>query len=70
MTTVSRMLSGQTGKYRISEETAKAILDYARKENFTPNPIAKRLRLRKASSSGHCVWHSEQFGHDSNTISE
>jgi LacI family transcriptional regulator len=52
MTTVSRVLSGQAGKYRISEETAKAILDYARKENFTPNPIAKGLRLRKTSTIG------------------
>ncbi|OAM90843.1 LacI family transcriptional regulator [Termitidicoccus mucosus] len=52
MTTVSRVLSGQAGKYRISEETATTILDYARKENFTPNPIAKGLRLRRTNTIG------------------
>ena len=52
MTTVSRVLSGQAKKYRISEPTAKAILENARRKNFTPNPIAKGLRLRKTNTIG------------------
>ncbi|MDR1011592.1 MAG: LacI family transcriptional regulator [Opitutaceae bacterium] len=51
-TTVSRVLSGQAQKYRISPETEKAIKDFAAKENFTPNPIAKGLRLKKTLTIG------------------
>ncbi|AWI08952.1 LacI family transcriptional regulator [Ereboglobus sp. PH5-10] len=51
-TTVSRVLSGQAQKYRISPETEKAIKDFAAKENFTPNPIAKGLRLKKTHTIG------------------
>lgn len=51
-TTVSRVLSGQAKKYRISAETEKAIKDFAAQENFTPNPIAKGLRLKKTHTIG------------------
>jgi LacI family transcriptional regulator len=52
VSTVSRVLSGQAEKYRIGAETAKTIAEFARKENFTPNPIAKGLRLRKTNTIG------------------
>ncbi len=52
VSTVSRVLSGQAEKYRIGAETARTIAEFARKENFTPNPIAKGLRLRKTNTIG------------------
>ncbi|OAM87417.1 LacI family transcriptional regulator [Termitidicoccus mucosus] len=52
VSTVSRVLSGQAEKYRIGAETARTIAEFARKENFTPNPIAKGLRLRRTNTIG------------------
>ena len=51
-TTVSRVLSGQAKKYRISPKTEKAIKEHAAKNNFTPNSIAKSLRLKKTNTIG------------------
>ncbi|MDR1789086.1 MAG: LacI family transcriptional regulator [Opitutaceae bacterium] len=51
-TTISRVLSGQAGKYRISDRTAARVRELVKKENYTPNPIARSLRLRKTHTIG------------------
>ncbi len=50
--TVSRALRG---RYEISEETKKIVLDYAEKVNFKRNPIALSLKERKSYSIGVIV---------------
>lgn len=47
--TVSRALSDS---YEISAETKKAVLEYAEKINYRPNPIALSLKERKSKSIG------------------
>jgi len=51
-TTVSRALSGQAAKYRISAETEDAILSLARELHFAPNQLAQSLRLQKTHTIG------------------
>lgn len=52
ITTVSRSLSGQGGRYRISEKTQEGVRRLARRLNFSPNPIARGLRLKKTGTIG------------------
>jgi LacI family transcriptional regulator len=54
-TTVSRVVSGQARKYRISKETEKKIVAVAKKLGFTPNQIARSLRTRKTYTIGLIV---------------
>ena len=51
-TTVSRVLGGKAKQYRISDETAAQIADLAKRNNFTPNAIARGLRLLKTNTVG------------------
>lgn len=51
-TTVSRVLSGKAKQYRISEETAVQVSALAKRNNFTPNAIARGLRLLKTQTIG------------------
>jgi LacI family transcriptional regulator len=51
-TTVSRALSGQASKYRISQETEKAVLNLAEELHFSPNELARGLRLQKTHTIG------------------
>lgn len=51
-TTVSRVLTGQEKKYRISEKTAKRVREVANKLDFAPNQIARNLRLQKTNTIG------------------
>lgn len=51
-TTVSRVLNGVGKKYRISEKTIAAVKAVASKQNYTPNRLAKSLRLKKTSTIG------------------
>ena len=50
--TVSRALRGS---YEISEETKKAVLQYAESVNYRPNPIALSLKERRSRSIGIVV---------------
>ena len=50
--TVSRALRGS---YEISAETKKAVLEYAEKINYRPNPIALSLKERRSRSLGVVV---------------
>jgi len=46
-TTVSRVLNGKSIKFRISQETSQKVLDAARKYHYSPNRIARGLKLEK-----------------------
>jgi LacI family transcriptional regulator len=52
VTTVSRVLSGQASRYRISKETETAIRKLAKESSFVPNQVARGLRLRKTLTIG------------------
>jgi LacI family transcriptional regulator len=52
VTTISRVLSGQADRYRISKETAAAVRKIAKEVNFVPNQLARSLRLKKTLKVG------------------
>ena len=52
ITTISRVLSGQANRYRISKKTEEAVLKIARECNFIPNQVARSLRLKKTHKIG------------------
>ncbi|GAA4321520.1 LacI family DNA-binding transcriptional regulator [Flaviaesturariibacter amylovorans] len=52
ISTVSRALRGS---YEISSETKKAVLEYAEKINYRPNPIALSLKERRTRAIGVVV---------------
>lgn len=52
ITTISRVLSGQSKKYRISDKTRQAIMEEARRCNYSPNIIAQNLRTNKTKTIG------------------
>ena len=51
-TTVSRVLTGQEKKYRISEKTAQRVREMASQLDFAPNLIARNLRLQRTNTIG------------------
>ncbi|MBU2996673.1 LacI family transcriptional regulator [Cellulophaga baltica] len=55
VSTVSRVLNGLAKKYRISEKTVKLVTNTANELNYTPNKIAKSLRLKKTFTIGLIV---------------
>ncbi len=50
--TVSRVLSGQAVKYRISAKTVQLISEEAKKSNYVPSLLAKGLRTSKTHTIG------------------
>jgi len=52
VTTISRVLSGQAERYRISKETEAAVKKIANEFNFVPNQLARGLRLKKTLKVG------------------
>jgi LacI family transcriptional regulator len=50
--TVSRVLNGHADKYRISSKTKKAVLRLADKLQYSPNRLARSLRLSKTHTIG------------------
>ncbi len=52
VSTVSRVLSGQADKYRISDNTVEIITGEAKKSNYTPSLLAKNLRTGKTQTIG------------------
>jgi LacI family transcriptional regulator len=52
ITTISRVLSGQASRYRISEKTEATVRRVAKECNFVPNQIARSLRLKKTHKIG------------------
>lgn len=53
--TISRVISGKSQDFRISEKTQKIILDAAAKINYRPNILARSLRLKKTLTIGLIV---------------
>ena len=52
VSTVSRVLSGQAAKYRISEKTVALISREAERCNYTPSLLAKGLRTNRTDTIG------------------
>ena len=52
VSTVSRILSGQAEKYRISKKAVEAVCEEARRCNYTPSLLAKSLRMNKTFTLG------------------
>jgi LacI family transcriptional regulator len=52
VTTISRVLSGQASRYRISKQTEMAVRKLAKESSFVPNQLARGLRLKKTLSIG------------------
>jgi LacI family transcriptional regulator len=52
VSTISRILSGQAGRYRISKKTEAAVRALAKQVNFIPNQLARGLRLKKTLTIG------------------
>jgi LacI family transcriptional regulator, galactose operon repressor len=55
VSTVSRVMNGVAKKYRISDKTIELVKSAAKKFNYTPNNIAKSLRLKKTFTIGLIV---------------
>lgn len=55
VTTVSRVLNGKSSRYRISAETEKIILKAARDLAYSPNQLARGLRLKRTNSIGYII---------------
>lgn len=53
--TISRVLTGKAKEFRISEGTAREILEAAEKLNYRPNILARSLRLKKTTTIGLIV---------------
>jgi len=52
VTTVSRALNGKAEQYGISKKTEQAVLRAAKKLHFSPDPVARGLRLNQTLSIG------------------
>jgi len=52
VSTVSRVLGGNAGKYRISQKTIDRVMKEAEEADFTPSLLAKGLRTRKTDTIG------------------
>ncbi len=51
-TVISRVLTGQSKKYRISDETVKKVLAEAQRCNYSPSLVAQSLRKNKTETIG------------------
>lgn len=52
ISTVSRVLSGNAAKYRISQRTADRVMEEVRRCNYTPSLLAKGLRTNRTDTIG------------------
>ena len=50
--TVSRVLSGNAAKYRISQRTVARVTEEVKRCNYTPNLLAKGLRTNRTDTIG------------------
>lgn len=55
VTTVSRVLNGKSSHYRISADTEKIILKAARELSYSPNQLARGLRLKRTNTIGYII---------------
>ncbi len=52
ISTVSRVLNGKGKSFRISEATSKKVFDTAKEYNYSPNRVARGLKLEKTDTIG------------------
>ena len=50
--TVSRVLTGQSKKYRISDRTTEIVQQTARKLGYVPDQLARGLRTKRTNTMG------------------
>ncbi len=50
--TVSRVLNGKGQQYRIAKRTQKRVVEHARQRGFSPNLVARGLRMKKTHTVG------------------
>ncbi|HCY75447.1 MAG TPA: transcriptional regulator [Ignavibacteriales bacterium] len=55
VTTVSRALNGKSNRYRISKETELKILKAAKELAYSPNQLARGLRLKRTNTIGYII---------------
>ena len=55
VSTVSRVLTGQAEKFRISKRAVELISETARKRNYQPDLVAQTLRTKQSKSIGLLV---------------
>lgn len=55
VTTVSRVLNGKSDRYRISKETQRLIHQAAKDLHYSPNQLARGLRLRRTNTIGYII---------------
>lgn len=55
VSTVSRVLNGLSHKFRISKKTQELILKTAQELNYSPNQLARGLRLKKTFIIGYII---------------
>lgn len=52
ISTISRVMSGQANKYRISDKTVEIIQNEAKRCNYIPSLLAKGLRMNRSNTIG------------------
>jgi LacI family transcriptional regulator len=57
ISTVSRVLSGNSGNFKISEETIHKVSDVAKKLNYRPNRLARAIKSRRTHLIGLSLPH-------------
>ena len=55
VSTISRVLNGKSSHYRFSKETEQLILKATKELNYTPNQLARGLRLKRTNSIGYII---------------
>lgn len=55
VSTVSRVINGKSSRYRISKETEQLILEAAKELSYTPNQLARGLRLKRTNTIGYLI---------------
>ncbi len=55
VTTVSRVLNGKSDRYRISKETQDSVNKLAKELKYSPNQLARGLRLKRTNTIGYII---------------
>lgn len=55
VSTVSRVINGKSSRYRISKDTQDAILKVAKELSYSPNQLARGLRLKRTNTIGYII---------------
>jgi len=55
VSTVSRVINGKSSHYRISKETEELVLQAAKELSYSPNQLARGLRLKRTHTIGYII---------------